>query len=637
MAGFVLECDATDQECRALVEKILRSSEFHRTTRLRDFLLYVVDRKLAQSPSDITESLIGHRVFGRPANYNTGEDSIVRTEARLLRQRLDRYFSEEGASEPLLLEIPKGSYVPKFYRRDQGSTVPPAVSVAAPPKPRVRPTSVGLVCACGILTALLAWQLVVSHPRGAVSAPIPVPAAGSVELEASDAQLVKSFDWAKRRALAYVYTGDAVGDWYDSTVDTRNAFCMRDVSHQSTGAAVLGLSRHTRNMLRRFAGSVSASRDWCGFWEINKDGFPAPIDYKDDRNFWYCLPANFDVMRACYRQFLWTGDRSYFDWVFSNFYDRTVTDYVSAWDPDRDGIMQSSPRVRPRGIASYHQEEPKLLIGADMIAAQFTGYLTYAAIQRQKGSRGSLSGQLALEYSAKAQALRERYNSEWWNPVQNRHYSTLLDNHRFSSEYVPLPNLLALLFGLTEDGLKTDAELDCLEKNRPGFDQTLSYYPEVLFQYGRNESAYRYLIELTDPNFRGRGMPEIVFAVVGATATGLAGIAPDSRQNTVETLPRLPKSIDWMKLTHVPVLQNEIAVRHRGLVETTLTNEAGPLIQWRARFPAPADEVHAEVLVDGKPLLAHFETGVNGQRFVSVLVAVRPRETRTIRQKLTVN
>jgi hypothetical protein len=54
-------------------------------------------------------------------------------------------------------------------------------------------------------------------------------------------------------------------------------------------------------MLRRFAASISASRDWCGFWEINKDGFPAPIDYRDDPHFWYCLPANFDVMAACYR------------------------------------------------------------------------------------------------------------------------------------------------------------------------------------------------------------------------------------------------------------------------------------------------------------------------------------------------
>jgi hypothetical protein len=87
MADLVVECSPTDQECRALVQKIVASIEFRKATRLRDFLLYVVDRKLARAPQEVTESLIGQRVFGRPSTYNTGEDSIVRTEARLLRQR----------------------------------------------------------------------------------------------------------------------------------------------------------------------------------------------------------------------------------------------------------------------------------------------------------------------------------------------------------------------------------------------------------------------------------------------------------------------------------------------------------------------------------------------------------------------
>src|SRR5207245_1279770 len=112
----------------ALVERILSSKEFQRATRLREFLHYVVDRKLADSAREITEVLIGQRVFGRPPMYNTGEDSIVRTEARILRQRLGRYFSDEGLAELIVLEIPKGSYVPVFQRRE-----PPAPS--SPVKP----------------------------------------------------------------------------------------------------------------------------------------------------------------------------------------------------------------------------------------------------------------------------------------------------------------------------------------------------------------------------------------------------------------------------------------------------------------------------------------------------------------------
>ncbi len=635
MADLVVECSPTDQECLALVQKIVSSNEFHRATRLRDFLLYVVDRKLARAPQEVTESLIGHRVFRRPSSYNTGEDSIVRTEARLLRQRLERYFSKEGASEPIVVEIPKGSYVPVFYRRDHALGIPPPSSPQVPSRSRVAVWL--LVSVCTLVAGLGLWRLAGVHPRPATDLPKLLPVAGRVEIESSDTQLIRSFERAKQRALGYTYTGDAIGDWYDSTAGTRYAFCMRDVSHQSTGAAVLGLTGHTRNMLRRFAGSISASRDWCGYWEINKDGFPAPVDYQDDHHFWYCLPANFDVMRACYRQFLWTGDRTYFDSVFSNFYDRTVTDYVTAWDGNRDGIMESSPQVRPRGIASYHQEQPNLLVGADLIAAQYTGYQTYAAIQQQKGARGSLSDRLASEYLAKAQALRLRYNTEWWNPIQNRHYSTMLGNHRFYQGYVAESNLFSLLFGLTEDGLKTDAALDSLEKNRPTFDQKLSYYPEILFRYGRNDSAYRYLLELTDPNFRGRGMPEIVFAVVGAAATGLAGISPDARQHTVETLSRLPKTVEWVKLVRVPVLENEVTVQHRGVTETTFTNQAGPPIQWKASFPLQPADAQPQLLLDGKPVPANVEQGVNRQSIVSVLVPVGPGQTRTVKAKLTVN
>ena len=56
-------------------------------------------------------------------------------------------------------------------------------------------------------------------------------------------------------------------------------------------------------------------------------------------------------------------------------------------------------------------------------------------------------------------------------------------------------------------------------------------------------------------------MPEIVFAVIGPTATGLAGISPDAPDDVVETLPRLPKTLEWITMMRVPVLQNEIMVR----------------------------------------------------------------------------
>jgi len=617
----------SEQECRALVQRILFSKEFRRATRLREFLLYVVDRKLAGSPQELTEVFIGHRVFGRPAAYNPGEDSIVRTEARNLRQRLERYFAGEGGQEPILLEIPKGAYLPVFRRR------------AAPPEPAMAPAWRGrwlwrVLTACLLLAALAAWRLAMgpSGPSDTASVAPPAGPMGLVELDSSDSGLVTSFRGAKQRALEYVYTGDAVGDWYDSTAGKRYAFCMRDVSHQSVGAAVLGLHRHTRNMLRRFAASIAESRDWCGFWEINKDGFPAPVDYRDDKDFWYCLPANFDLVQACYRQFLWTGDQSYFDAVFSNFYDRTVTSYVAAWDRDRDGLMESPAGRGFRGIPSYYQGEPRPFIGGDLLAAQYKGYLAYAAIQERRGGQGSLSQKLAEEYRAKAQALRVRYNTEWWNPVQNRYYSAMLPDRAYYSGYIAETNVFALLFGLTEEGLKTEAALDCLQRNRPKFDQAFSYFPEILFQYGRSEPAYRFLLEITDPNFRGRGMPEICFAAVGAVGTGLMGISADAPRQTLETLPRLPKEVEWVKLAHVPVLNNQVAVHHRGVTETVITNQAGPLFYWKASFPAASAGRAPQVVVDGAPRQATSELRINNQAVVFVVVPVRPGQTRTAKR-----
>jgi hypothetical protein len=150
-----------------------------------------------------------------------------------------------------------------------------------------------------------------------------------LELESPDRALVQAFSWARQQALAYAFDGDPVGPWYEAALPGRQAFCMRDASHQAMGAHALGLARHTLNMLRAFARNATSARDWCSFWEIDRHGRPAHADYRNDDDFWYNLPANFDVLDACYRMFLWTGDRSYLDDpAFLAFYERSVDDYV---------------------------------------------------------------------------------------------------------------------------------------------------------------------------------------------------------------------------------------------------------------------------------------------------------------------
>jgi hypothetical protein len=117
------------------MERILASSQFRTSQRLREFLLYISECALNKTPEAATEQQIGMHVFQRPAGYNSSEDSIVRTHARLLRQKLAEYFSTEGAEEPIIVEVPKGHYLPTFRAR-QSTPAPAPFAVAleaAPP------------------------------------------------------------------------------------------------------------------------------------------------------------------------------------------------------------------------------------------------------------------------------------------------------------------------------------------------------------------------------------------------------------------------------------------------------------------------------------------------------------------------
>lgn len=133
-----------------------------------------------------------------------------------------------------------------------------------------------------------------------------------VTFSSSDTKLVETFERSQKMALSYSHNGnDPVGHWYEAALPGRNAFCMRDASHQSIAAEMLGLSKHNFNMMKKFAKNISDSKDWCTFWEIDKDNNPCSADYLDDANFWYNLNANFDVIFACQRLYEWTGDERY--------------------------------------------------------------------------------------------------------------------------------------------------------------------------------------------------------------------------------------------------------------------------------------------------------------------------------------
>jgi hypothetical protein len=161
---------ASDNDARwDLVVRISESQRFAKSLRLREFLLYVCKSALDSHVDEISEQKIGERVFHRSPDYNPNEDNIVRSQARLLRQKLEAYFATEGAEEPIILRIPKGGYVPEFIERPAEPV--PAVQpiTVAPVQPRHNVVQ-WLVAAVAILS-LAVTILVITLVRARAAVP----------------------------------------------------------------------------------------------------------------------------------------------------------------------------------------------------------------------------------------------------------------------------------------------------------------------------------------------------------------------------------------------------------------------------------------------------------------------------------
>jgi hypothetical protein len=114
----------SDAQIVAQAERILASKHFKQAASLARFLRYVVERKLAGAEEELKEYTLGVEVFRRGADFEPGTDAVVRVQAGKLRKKLDSYYAEEGADDPVLIELPKGHYVPRFEWRRAGGTAP---------------------------------------------------------------------------------------------------------------------------------------------------------------------------------------------------------------------------------------------------------------------------------------------------------------------------------------------------------------------------------------------------------------------------------------------------------------------------------------------------------------------------------
>jgi len=444
-----------------------------------------------------------------------------------------------------------------------------------------------------------AFPLELVPPSGFAPANRP---AGPLELDKPDARLAAAFAWAKGQALDYAFPAavhdDPVGDWYEAALPSRFAFCMRDVSHQATGAHALGLAAFNRNMLGKFARGTGPSRDYCSYWEIDKWDRPAPVDYKNDQDFWYNLTANFDVLDACWRQYLWTGEKAYVeDPAFIAFYRQSVKEYIEAWDKDRDGIPEHRPEYGYRGLGGYDEGpfSDNALYASDLIAAMARAFESYSGFLEIRGETAS-----AAALRERAAGLRTMYDGSWWSDEKAKYADGRVQGGALVFQDLIWNGVFPLYFGFVPAGPRRDATLRRIRDAEPEGIEIESYLPELFYRYGEEDAAYARILALADPAKERREYPEVPYAVVGAMTTGLMGVTPDARTRTIETRSGLTAATAWAALRNLPVFDGFIDVRHDGRQRTSLTVRSGSRIVWKAAFAGAWDEIE----VDGASLKA---------------------------------
>ncbi|MCK9404414.1 MAG: hypothetical protein M0Q26_13570 [Chitinophagaceae bacterium] len=174
-------------------------------------------------------------------------------------------------------------------------------------------------------------------------------------------------------------------------------------------------------MFHKFVENISEAKDYCSWWEINRYNKPAPVDYASNQDFWYNLNANFDIIDACYKLYLWTGNRTYiYDEVFDKFFQLTLNQYIERWQlqpgkiMERPAFMNLSPATvkykYARGIPSYDESQEDLTVSGDLLGMIYNGFKTYAQILKLKNQN-----ELSKLYEGKALAYRRLIDSLWWD------------------------------------------------------------------------------------------------------------------------------------------------------------------------------------------------------------------------------
>ncbi len=105
----ISKTEITDQ-----LNRILSFPLFKNSMILSGFLKFILEETLGGREKTLKEYTIGTQVLSKKPGYDPQADASVRIHAGRLRRGLYDYYYGPGSHDPILVTIPKGSYVPQF-------------------------------------------------------------------------------------------------------------------------------------------------------------------------------------------------------------------------------------------------------------------------------------------------------------------------------------------------------------------------------------------------------------------------------------------------------------------------------------------------------------------------------------------
>lgn len=102
------------EDCKAQVHRIIQSNTLRNATTLLSLFQFLTDKTIGGSAESLKEYTIGVEALGRKSDFDPKVDPIVRVQSHRLRVKLKEYYETEGSHDPILIQFPKGHYVPTF-------------------------------------------------------------------------------------------------------------------------------------------------------------------------------------------------------------------------------------------------------------------------------------------------------------------------------------------------------------------------------------------------------------------------------------------------------------------------------------------------------------------------------------------